>query len=100
METSKLNNQNLPVGKPESWLFSRPGTVDHSNLSATIGSTFAARCAGTQQASSADTVSTKTISVNVSGSVGLTSNSNVFRNRVKANAPAVPSPTPSKTSFI
>lgn len=44
----------------------------HSARSATIGSTFVARDAGIQQATSATTASSMAIEANVSGSVGVT----------------------------
>ena len=48
------------------------GQAAHSQRSATSGSTFVARRAGIQQASSATKVSSSVITMNVSGSVGLT----------------------------
>src|SRR5262245_6836818 len=56
----------------------------HSHRSATSGSTFVARRAGTKQASRATNANSNAITVNVSGSVGLTLYSSVFINRVNA----------------
>src|SRR5215813_10409377 len=54
----------------------------HSHLSATIGSTFAARRAGIQQATSATTTNKTVTVVNVGRSVGLTLKSNALIRRV------------------
>src|SRR5262245_19144122 len=72
----------------------------YSHLSATIGSTFVARRAGIQQASSATTVSSSAITMNVNGSVALTPNSNVFINRVSAYDAVSPIATPTRDNII
>src|SRR5262249_41357351 len=72
----------------------------HSTLNETSGSILAARRAGIQQASSATSVSSAAITMNVSGSVALTPNNKVFSNRVNANAPPNPSKAPMSASFI
>src|SRR5262245_53819213 len=66
----------------------------HSHLNATIGSTFVARRAGIQQATSATAVSNKEIAMKVIGSVALTLNSLVFINGVSASDASNPIPTP------
>src|SRR5215470_6786085 len=58
---------------------------DYSLRSATIGSTFAARRAGIQQASKATAVSNSAIAANVTGSVALTPKSRVLIVRVNAS---------------
>src|SRR5215468_9931998 len=72
----------------------------YSHLNATIGSTFAARRAGIQQATSATTVSKSAITTNVSGSVALTPNSKPDIRRVSATAAAEPIVTPIKARLI
>jgi len=57
----------------------------YSPLSATIGFTFVARRAGSQQASKVTQANSNTIMLNVSGSVASTSNSSFFINRVNAH---------------
>jgi len=66
----------------------------HSYRSAIIGSTFVARCAGSQQASNATTVSNSAITMNVNGSVALTPNNRVFINCVNATDATKPNTTP------
>src|SRR5262249_54131407 len=72
----------------------------YSHLNATIGSTFAARRAGIQQATSATTLSKSAITTNVSGSVALTPNSKPDIRRVSAKAAPEPSATPIEASVI
>src|SRR5262245_52995361 len=72
----------------------------YSHLSATIGSTFAARRAGIQQAASATPASNNAINANVVGSVAGVSNSMVDISRVSAQAAATPITTPTDTSAI
>src|SRR6185503_5069394 len=72
----------------------------YSYLSATIGSTFAARRAGIQHASKATTASSKGTAANVNGSTALTPNSNEVIKRVSANDAAKPIATPSNVNFI
>jgi hypothetical protein len=57
----------------------------HSYLNATIGSTLAARRAGTKQAASATPVSSTEITTKVSGSVAVTPNNNVDISREDPN---------------
>src|SRR5262247_511554 len=72
----------------------------HSHRNATIGSTFVARRAGIQQASSATSASSKATPTNVNGSVGLTPNNKLVIKRVKANDAARPRAMPSSVSLI
>src|SRR5262245_122509 len=72
---------------------------NYSHRKAIIGSTFAARRAGTKQASSATIVNNNATTMNVTGSVALTPNSKVFINRVRANAEVSPIATPAAPSF-
>src|SRR5262245_4771658 len=73
---------------------------DHSHRRAIIGSTFAARCAGIQQASSATAISSSGTAMNVTGSVALTPKSSDFINRVSAKEAANPIAMPASVSFI
>jgi hypothetical protein len=72
----------------------------HSQRSDTIGSTFAARRAGIQQASSATTINNIAIEMNVSGSVALTpfnigtGKIELVRTRVSASANSRPALNP------
>src|SRR5215831_6421006 len=59
----------------------------YSCRSATIGSTFVARRAGTKQAAIVTLTSSNAITASVSGSVALTPNNQLFRTRVTATAP-------------
>src|SRR5262249_56742050 len=72
----------------------------YSHLSATIGSTFAARQAGIQQAASATRASNNAIKANVGGSVARTSNSIVAISRVSAQAAVTPIAIPTDTNAI
>src|SRR5262249_16525387 len=72
----------------------------HSYLSATIGSTFVARRAGIQQASSDTAASSKTIPINVSGSLGLTPKSKLRIACPKASAAANPIANPDSASLL
>src|SRR5499426_1331161 len=72
----------------------------HSRRSATIGSTFAARRAGIQQASIATKVSSGGITTNVIGSVALTPYSRPPIRRVTAKAAANPAATPTSVRII
>src|SRR5690349_21838799 len=72
----------------------------YSHLSATIGSTFAARRAGIQQAASATAASNNAIDAKVAGSVARVSNSIVAISRVSAHAADTPITTPADTSAI
>src|SRR5438876_1113001 len=74
--------------------------VHHSYLRATIGSTCAARRAGSQQASRATPANTAATPAKVSGSVALTPNSRLVITRVSINAPATPASTPAPTTPI
>src|SRR5262249_7741289 len=62
----------------------------HSHRSATSGSTFVARRAGIQQATSATRTSDTAVAPNVEGSVALTPNSSVDIKRVNAKAATNP----------
>jgi polyhydroxybutyrate depolymerase len=72
----------------------------HSHRRAVIGSTFIARRAGIQQASSATNVSNSVVRVIVNGSTADMPNNIFDINRVKKNEAAKPSATPSATNFI
>ena len=72
----------------------------YSYLSATIGSTFVARLAGTQHASKATNASSNAIPTNVHGFVALTPKSRFFIVRVNANEETIPNATPTNASFI
>src|SRR6185503_14250410 len=69
-----------------------------SYRSASIGSTFVARRAGTKLAARATPVSNTETATKVSGSVALTPNNNVDITRVTAIAPATPTATPISAS--
>src|SRR5262249_37188753 len=71
-----------------------------SCLNATIGSTFAARRAGIQQAASATKASNNAIKANVAGSVAGTSKSIVAVRRASAQAAATPTTTPTAPNAI
>src|ERR1041384_6899882 len=71
-----------------------PRSLLHSCLSATIGSIFMARRAGTQQARRATTINKRDMPAKVAGSVALTPNSSVEIVRVRASEPANPIVTP------
>src|SRR5881396_872195 len=71
--------------------------VHHSFLNAIIGSTRAARRAGSHVAASATSASSAVTVTKVNGSVGRTSYSWPARNRVNASAPTSPSTTPIAT---
>ena len=72
----------------------------YSDRKATSGSTFVARSAGIQQASSATNVNNSVMAPNVIGSTALTPNSMFDINRVSENDAARPSATPLATSFM
>src|SRR5215471_7350835 len=72
----------------------------YSQWRTTIGSTFIARLAGIQHASSMENVSNKAITMNVSGSVALKPKSRSFINLVKTNAPTRPITTPISANDI
>src|ERR1051326_7114628 len=77
--------------------------LNYSYRSATIGSTFVARRAGTKQATSATIVSSAAVTPNVSGSLGCTPKSMLFRvpkYLVNTQAPARPSATPIKVKVM
>src|SRR5215475_15524178 len=74
--------------------YARGAVTDYSHRRAIIGSTFAARRAGSQQATSATPMSSVATMINVSGSVALTLNSKFDMRRVSANAPIKPITTP------
>src|ERR1041384_384788 len=71
-----------------------PRSLLHSCLSATIGSIFMARRAGTQQARRATTINKRDMPAKVAGSVALTPNSSGEIVRVRASEPANPIVTP------
>src|SRR5262249_2700489 len=71
----------------------------HSHRSATIGSTFVARRAGSQQANNATSSNTKAITPKVNGSVGRTLNNKVSIHLVNAKAVNSPITTPIRASF-
>src|SRR6202042_243419 len=66
----------------------------HSYRSASIGSTFAARRVGAQQANSATLPNNNPTTIKVAGSVGSTSNRKDFRTRDNTRAAAMPEITP------
>src|SRR4029450_5419497 len=77
----------------------RPRTLDpktriYSYLSATIGSTFAARRAGTKQAARATPANTTETATNVIGSVAVTLTSRLDIKRVRPTAATTPTPIP------
>jgi hypothetical protein len=74
--------------------------VNQSCRNAVSGSTFVARRAGIQQASSATLISNKVMTAKVSGSVALTPNNRLFITRVNAKAPTEPSTTVSQNLSI
>ena len=65
-----------------------------------MGSTFAARLAGTQQATNATTVNNPAMPINVRGSVALIPNSKFFMVRVNTIDATTPNATPNNASFI
>lgn len=68
--------------------------TDHSYRSASNGSTFAARRVGAQQAASATPANSNPTPINVTGSVGSTSNRNDFSTRDNTIAATMPDTTP------
>src|SRR5678815_2606644 len=72
----------------------------HSYLSATSGSTFVARSAGTKHAIKATANNNPATTANVIGSLALTWNSNVDITFVSMNAPINPTTTPTTASII
>src|SRR5205823_9824616 len=68
--------------------------IRHSYLSASIGSTRAARRAGNQHASEATAIRSDEFAINVAGSVGLMPKSRPLNKRVSAIAPTSPMATP------
>src|SRR5262249_27016382 len=80
-------------------LFSNTSEL-YSHRSAIMESTFIARRAGRQQASSATPLSNNAMAVKVSGSVGLTPNSSCDRTRVSAKLATKPIPTPTNASVM
>src|SRR5436189_5160974 len=67
--------------------------IRHSYLSASIGSTRAARRAGNQHASEATAIRSDEFAINVAGSVGLMPTSRPLNKRVRAAAPTRPMAT-------
>src|SRR5439155_24578768 len=74
--------------------------VHHSVRRATIGSTCAARRAGSQHASRATPANTAATPAKVSGSVAVTPNRRLVITRVSISAPATPASTPAPTTPI
>src|SRR5262249_27136788 len=72
----------------------------HSHLNAIIGSTFVARRAGSQQASSATPASNVATMTKVTGSVTLTPNTKLLTNRVNAKAASKPRAMPINANLI
>src|SRR5882762_6102505 len=75
-------------------------SVHHSALSAIIGSTRAARRAGSQHATSATASNSTATVTKVNGSCGLTPTSSRRTTRVSAGASNSPAPTPSAAGII
>src|SRR6266487_2726313 len=76
------------------WDHRVPALKGHSYLSATIGSTFIARRAGTRLATIETPINNTEIATNVSGSVALTPKSRVAMNFVRKNEATTPIATP------
>src|SRR5215472_4582005 len=74
--------------------------VLHSYLSATIGSTRMARCAGTYAAATATRIRNTATPRNVTGSCVPTPKSRLVKRRATTNAPASPMATPTTVSLI
>src|SRR5262249_42248274 len=86
------------IGRPLA--YARGTVTDYSHRRAIIGSTFAARRAGIQQATSATESNSAPIKANVSGALALTPKSSVVIRRVKPKAATSPAPTPLSASLI
>src|SRR5215471_17824209 len=76
------------------------GVVAHSYLRATIGSTRAARRAGITHAANATPISDTATRAKVAGSRTVTPNTRLDTVRPRANPPARPTDTPTRTTFI